>query len=427
MNPKQDLINTYLWFSYLPPKEMPTWLDECIKPEFKGASYTAREAVIVFDKVFDALLAEKHEGKHILPLSGGWDSRAILGALLERVDKSQIETVTFGAPGQLDYDIGLKVAKWAGVKYHALDLRTVDFTWDRILESVKKSPWSCVPDGYFNQLAINLVEDKNKIIWSGFLNDAITGGHLSSLPLDFNTQKYIFIQHEQRAKSLFLCDSKFNINSALSINNINTKLFLDDALLFGLHCTNYTTPINLPGIVWKRWSALFEESNKELKFIAPFVDEIWAGYWFQAPRELRLKQNLYLEMLKYKFPGFYTLPCKNRLGYSQDEKLKYHFCRIKRGVVKRIQRKAPWLRIRTNISQNYLDYDEMFRNRKDYQETLFTAFDYLKNNSVVPWLDLGLLWNKHKKRRKDFGDVFVVLIGLAANLTVNNDNNNLQL
>jgi hypothetical protein len=36
---------------------------------------------------------------HILPLSGGCDSRAILGGLLENLPKSQIVTVTYGIPG----------------------------------------------------------------------------------------------------------------------------------------------------------------------------------------------------------------------------------------------------------------------------------------------------------------------------------------
>lgn len=68
---------------------------------------------------------------------------------------------------------------------------------------------------------------------------------------------------------------------------------------------------------------------------------------------------------------------------------------------------------------NYLDYDEMFRNREDYQVTLWTAFEYLKENQVVPWLDLDALWEEHVRRRKDHGDAFCVLLGLAANCVVN--------
>jgi pyruvate/2-oxoglutarate/acetoin dehydrogenase E1 component len=76
------------------------------------------------------------------------------GLCLKGLTPQKFLTITFGVPGQLDYDIGLKVAKWAGVNDHAIDLRTIDFSWDKILDSVKKSPWTYVPDGYFNQLAL---------------------------------------------------------------------------------------------------------------------------------------------------------------------------------------------------------------------------------------------------------------------------------
>ena len=54
-------------------------------------------------------------GMHIVPLSGGLDSRAILGGLLNAGLKKQITTVTFGTPGTLDYEIGSYVAKRIGL------------------------------------------------------------------------------------------------------------------------------------------------------------------------------------------------------------------------------------------------------------------------------------------------------------------------
>ncbi|WP_343089281.1 hypothetical protein [Methanocalculus natronophilus] len=56
----------------------------------------------------------------------------------------------------------------------------------------------------------------------------------------------------------------------------------------------------------------------------------------------------------------------------------------------------------------------MFRTREDYQATLAAAFSYLKDEEVVPWLDLDLLRDEHMRR--DHWDAFCVLIGLAANM-----------
>jgi hypothetical protein len=49
-----------------------------------------------------------------------------------------------------------------------------------------------------------------------------------------------------------------------------------------------------------------------------------------------------------------------------------------------VQRRAPWFGIRSSLVANYLNYDEMFRNREEHQATLGAAFDYLKENQVVP-------------------------------------------
>lgn len=192
-----EAVNTYLLFAYLPPKEIPSWLDDCITPENKGLTYTPEEAASKFDELFDKLLTKNPAKKHIIPLSGGWDSRAILGALLERLDSSQIETVTFGAPGQLDFDLGLQIAKYARVKSNPIDLRTVEFTWDAILDSVIKSSWTYVPDGFFNQLVIKRAEEMSANVWSGFLGDPITGSHLSANKQEIKESLNLVLRHSK--------------------------------------------------------------------------------------------------------------------------------------------------------------------------------------------------------------------------------------
>ena len=71
-----------------------------------------------------ARFQEADNGTHIVPLSGGLDSRAILAGLLDRGLKDQIIATTYGTPGTYDYDIGCRVAKKIGVKHKAFDLST---------------------------------------------------------------------------------------------------------------------------------------------------------------------------------------------------------------------------------------------------------------------------------------------------------------
>jgi hypothetical protein len=423
MGRNPDHINTYLWYGYLPPNEMPTWLGECITLENKGNEYTLEESAKLFDQVFDELLDKHSRGKHIIPLSGGFDSRAILGALLERLDASQIETVTFGVPGQLDYDIGLKVAKWAGVKSYALDLRSVEFTWDKLIDSVEESPWTYVPDGYFNSLARNVSWQPNNKVWSGFLGDPLTGSHLSA-SRDESEAMGEFVQKQCMSKEIKLIASKYN--PWLSVPKVPLNDFITpyEYLDLGVRQSRCIAPIVTPVSAWNGWNGRMglaaQRNDSCSEVMTPFANPAWAAYWLTVPRELLKDQKLYLEMLKLKYPKLFSLPSKNSLGIRDDAMLRYQLRWIRYGITVMMQRKAPWLRVRSCLKNNYLDYDEMFRKRSDYKETLDIAFTYLKDKQVTPWLDLDDLRQRHMKRRRDCGSAFNILIGLAANLEVGN-------
>ncbi|MCP1716124.1 hypothetical protein J2T58_001999 [Methanocalculus alkaliphilus] len=49
-------INAYLWSTYLPPAEFPTWPSDCITPEARGTQYSPGEATDRFDPLFNTLL-----------------------------------------------------------------------------------------------------------------------------------------------------------------------------------------------------------------------------------------------------------------------------------------------------------------------------------------------------------------------------------
>jgi len=413
------MINAYLWCGYLPPDEFPAWLSECITPECAGQSYSPHEAADRFDSLFDNLVDQSQEGRHIIPLSGGWDSRAILGALLERVDVDRIVTVSFGAPGQLDSDLGKMVADSVGVEHYALDLRSIQFTWEAIREYVHSSPWTLVPDGMFNSLCRNSVSNRSDTIWGGFGGGLTGGGHLSYSSTHPDQNIADFSAKQQRVKTLSLCHPEFLFKDYLPLPKQDVNLNYDDLLHQGIRQAYCIAPIIIPIQKWERVGALIGKDKSDARVIAPFADPAWAGYWLSAPREVRKGQKLYLEMLRLKFPALFLLPGKSDLGINQDCRLSYLLRKVNQIFRTQLQRRAPWLGVRSSLMHNYLDYGEMFCHREDYQNTMVIAFKYLMDNQVVPWLDLDALWNEHIQRRKDHRDAFLVLLGLAANLVEN--------
>src|SRR5690606_15813669 len=100
-------VGAFLYFGYVPDPEMslPAHLaiEECDVPDVQT------DLVEAADQILDHAVVhylKKCGGRatHLVPLSGGIDSRILLGALLRHVSPREIRTVTFGTPGAWDYD-----------------------------------------------------------------------------------------------------------------------------------------------------------------------------------------------------------------------------------------------------------------------------------------------------------------------------------
>jgi hypothetical protein len=421
MNSLNKAINDYLWASYLPPNSATSKAFESRELSKAKHVYSISELADIFGKIFDDIIDETTSANHVVPLSGGIDSRAILGALTERCETNSIRTVTFGAPGQLDYEIGQKVSKQAGIKNQAIDLTGIVLTWESILASVKKSPWTGVPDGFFNQYVLDNFSNHDDLIWSGFLG-GLTGDYIND-DQDHKDEELInkFISRERKIQSIALCNDKYSPRSFInsSLLTMNRTLSTGSYLHYGVHNSCYTGPIVAPFGRWSIWSTRIGTLDNGAEFIAPFADPRWAEYWLHSPNNVRKQSVLFLEMLKSRYSKLFSVPTKqNYWSLSRS-----YPSRILRKVYNyystSIYAKAPWTKVRSVYGCNYVDYDYMFRNRKDYQDVLYTAAQYFKKKSLTPWLNIDQIIRQHMKYSKNYGDVFCVLIGLAANLQVN--------
>lgn len=55
---KQQIIQTYLCYGYLPPAVLPDWIDSCITKQKKGTNYDDEEVIERLDLAFDQLLKQ---------------------------------------------------------------------------------------------------------------------------------------------------------------------------------------------------------------------------------------------------------------------------------------------------------------------------------------------------------------------------------
>src|SRR5690625_2922299 len=175
-------VNNYLHYGYLPPEQIPRFLSELPHQEKVPAEVSLTATVELFDEVFrEAIEKSTGSGFCIVPLSGGWDSRILLGYALEHFPAHQIKTYTFGSHGQLDYEIGKKVAKAARVEHTAFNLEKVSLKWDHLKGSTRKTPWTYTMDSFFNTYCYSEMQSDAGVILNGIMGDPLTGGHTNEM------------------------------------------------------------------------------------------------------------------------------------------------------------------------------------------------------------------------------------------------------
>ncbi len=411
-------VNNYLHYGYLPPEEIPKFCLELPHQDKVPTEVSLTATIELFDEVFrEAIEKSKGSGFCIVPLSGGWDSRILLGYALEHFPAHQIKTYTFGSQGQLDYEIGKKVARTAGVEHTAFDLERVTLEWDHLKSSTRKTPWTYPMDSFFNKYCYSEMQSGADFILSGFMGDPLIGGH--TYEVNGTDVKRIFTASQQLVKKSPLTLPSYDPVESLPDLPENT-IFLDHQLFdLGVRQANCTAPILTYKVRWDRWGTDmgFVDGSKTA-IITPFIDPRWIGYWLSVPETFKRKRALYLDFLNAKFPRLWNIASKDYYGARNDQgplhflmKKKYH------GKIL-LNRKFPHRFSAPKEMVNYLDYDKAFRKRDDYQEILSRAFSFLEARNLIEGFHPAPLIDQHMNYTRNHSRLFLVLIGLALNLQI---------
>lgn len=414
-------INDYLYYGYLFPKKIPDWIFDLNINSDANYKYSIIEAESLFDSIMDEALDQLKFNKYcIVPISGGWDSRILLAATVDRLDSSQIKSYSFGAPGQLDYEIGYKVARSLGVEHHAIDLRKIEIEWDQLKETVTEAPWTKVFDSFFNRFCVRNVAASGDLLLSGFMGDPLTGSHFSETS-DRSVIVKQFVKKQNLANNLDLVEK--NYDPVASIPDLSKKFSFDtgELLDYGIRQANMIAPIVTPLPEMNNWGyQLGSFRGSESNIIAPFAHPSWASYWISAPKLYKKDRKLFFSMFQKKFPQLYKIPAKEYYGAIKNHGFERNLRRNIFFVRNRLHKYFPKVLNQSNIMMNYLDFDWAFRYREDYQKIMSKAFTFLQENSIAEWIKIDMLINSHMKFEANYAKSINVLIGLALNIKVNN-------
>jgi len=336
---------------------------------------------------------------HVVPISGGLDSRAILAGLLEHTSADKIYTYTFGTPGTLDYEIGNKIAKIFGTKHTKFPLTEYNYNIDEMLDISKKVDFQTI---LFHHPPIRELENryKDKFIWSGFMGDPSAGSHYKNYRFNnLNELKAKFIEENRYVRSI-------NLNN---IQDIELYKYIDEPFFENKNISEYEQ---------------IDFANRQLKYIAPhvllkgfnyklpFLEKEWFDFILSVDNKYRKDTYLYKKILIEAFPKAFKYESKSNYNLPLTAS---KFRIFSKRAMNKIKRSIGLKRdIQDNI--NYIDFNRGIRNRDDLKNLVYKNIMDLKERRLVDWIDIEKIWNRHINNEANHADALIVLTSLEIHL-----------
>lgn len=138
----------------------------------------------------------------ILPLSSGYDSRMILGALSKKEElKNKLQCFTYGSQGSTDVEAARRLTKKLGVKWNYIEMPCHFLERDILLKTHSIFGSSLHMHGmyqleFFNQIKNIISISKNDCLTSGFMTGVPAGQHNGLLQIDKDDVELVQIMNK---------------------------------------------------------------------------------------------------------------------------------------------------------------------------------------------------------------------------------------
>ncbi|RLB71826.1 MAG: hypothetical protein DRH03_05405 [Deltaproteobacteria bacterium] len=410
-------IQQYLHFGYLPDPESALSLTGQGKPGRNNgiAGLPEKELIrlgaVKLKKAFADTIAEiETPVQHLVPLSGGLDSRAILAFLQEHTQSSNITAIVFGVPGTYDFIIGQQTAVAAGVRCLRVNLDEIVWNQDELIACAAGvgRPLPLFETFLFSRMTKFFTSSSS--CWSGFMGDPLSGSHLPvKESKSWGEALLKFCDRERFAASIKLNPAEFRPEALLPEKPWLDPGFLtlDEQLDFNLRQLDYIKPLVLFGC----------DDTK-----TPFLHPDWVNFILGVPNRYRHRQELYKKILLEVYPRLFALPTKTNFGLPLQVpgwRLKTRKAALRlRAMARRFLPDQP-----ENISPmiNYIDFNAALRRREDLKRVVYENIMDLKHRRIVDWVDIDNLWHQHQKGQGNYADALTLLASLEILLKVKKD------
>ncbi len=335
--------------------------------------------------------------EHVLPISGGLDSRLILCALLEHTEARNIRTYTYGIPGCYDYEIGTLVAKQAGTRHIAFPMNRVTYQRDDLIEVAKRE--DCQAVLFYNQPLREIQRlFGGGLFWSGYVGDAVAGSYLYDPPAaSLLEAKRNHLKQRRLVTSVGLhrvTDDEL-VPYMAGGKQASELLTWDEQVLFDEAVAKFT----VAHVLWKGF-----------RYKTPLINSPWMDFMFGVPNRFRLHTQLMIDIGRAAFARLFELPSKNRIGHRFDTPepvLKATFWMNRaRKLAHQFAPSVNW------PNSQYNDFNEAIRTSPDVRGIVRDAIEALKRRDICGWVDFDGIWQRHDRRLRNHADALIVLASL---------------
>ena len=337
----------------------------------------------------------------MVPLSGGLDSRAILGAILEQTEARNIATYTYGLPGTLDFEIGNRIARWAGTRHVRMDLRSFAFSEARVrqtavmsdanTEVVKPSIWTQVVETFGRDVQY----------WSGFTGDGLAGSHFIPERGDTDAAVAAYVAGDTRSLQ-FQRASEWRAEDSWPVareTKYDGLLSRHEAVWFENHVERYTA------------HHIFMRGNS---YALPFMDDSFATLMLALSPELRQNKRLFNRMVVGMYPKLFAFPTSG-YGYRLAGR------RVRHAAFRadNVWRKALWRVLPGRVRHpgaSYIDFSYGVRSRKDVREVVRDAVSAFARRGILDPGRVRLLLHEHMTGVRDTSALLTLLTSLELSM-----------
>ncbi len=334
--------------------------------------------------------------KIVIPISGGLDSRGILAGMSQLLPKRQIHTVTLGIPGALDYDIGQKVARKAGIPNTAINLDNTSWDERDLVGYARKfnAPTSLLEGFLFSKIFD--VGGPDAVYLSGFLGEALAGAHLKREP-------------SQTWSEALLNFREWNCRSGFS--HFTSMAELPQQPLMSSKLVSFDDQLDL--FIRQRYFIRPIVPMRGYTHAMPYMDLKWIEFMLNLPHSLRFHQRLYKSLLLTAYPKLFSMPVKNTGGLPLEPS-RYNLLskQITTRVAKCMHKILPAGKTRPSPRLNYIDFTRSFREKTDLKAIAEKSLNDLHFRKLLDDIDIRRLWHEHQTGQSDHARLISVLISL---------------